>query len=133
MSRKLFTKEEDAVILRITTEATNNGIPLSTAFIKAADELEDRDVDSVQRRYNRIAKGKSVLSENELIVIKLKAIARDRTRDAEKVGKFKETHDELKKKNAQLQKDFDDLQRKYNELKESVMMALGEEVASTSE
>lgn len=55
---KLFTKEEDTLILSVTSEVKKEGIALTTAFFKISDELAELDPSAIERRYKRLKIGR---------------------------------------------------------------------------
>lgn len=144
-----YIPQEDSILQAIIEEAKQEGIPLSTAYIKIAEELQ-RPVGSVANRHRRLMKKdelgstprKKHLSESELLVLKLKSIKRDKERSAEKSNMYKEKYDDLKVDYNDLMKKHQQLQHEHQKLIDTVKEALGEsivedqaerEVAITSE
>jgi hypothetical protein len=130
-SRQIYTAEEDAIILSYVKEAQAEGLPVATAYIKIADEIT-RPVGSVSNRHGRIMKklnaGEELkyknsnkikqkgLSDSELIILKLKALKRDKLRSAEKTDMYKDQYKALSKEHETLQKNYQSLKAEYDKV-----------------
>lgn len=133
--RSNYTPEEDAVILAYAKEAEDEGMTLTTAFFKAADELK-RPVKSVTNRHRRLTKalkgeGKGKvkpLSDAEKLVLRLKALSRERERNAEKSELYKDKFEALKGEHEKLKKAYRQLQMEHQTLIDTVNNILGEEL-----
>lgn len=130
---KQYTSDEDATLLSIVKKAQDEGIPLATAYIKAADEL-GRAVKSVSNRHGRLInpgkksrRSAKSLSEGELLALKLKAIKRDNERNAEKSNMYKERYADLEKEHTALKKKYDSLLSEHENLIKTVKEVLGED------
>ncbi|TVX85959.1 hypothetical protein [Paenibacillus agilis] len=129
---KSFTKEQDVIILSVGKEAQEEGTSLHIAFIKIADEL-DRKVSSVYGRYKRLTTSlkngnTSALTDSEKVVLKLKALSREKERNAEKFDLYKEKFEALQKEHDILKRKHRKLQLEHQTLIDTVNKAIGEEV-----
>jgi hypothetical protein len=132
--RASYTPDEDAIVLSIVKEAIDEGLPLATGYLKAADEL-GRPVGSVSNRHRRLInpnkdastkKTDKVLSEGEKLALRLKALKRDRERSSEKSEMFKERFTDLEKEYTTLKKKYDALSIEHANLIKTVSDVLGE-------
>lgn len=129
-----YTTEEDAVVLAYCKEAEEEGVAWSTAYLKIAEVLQ-RPVGSVHNRHTRLrkalekgnSKNKVGISDGELLVAKLKSLAHEKKRNAEKSEMWKERYEELNRKHEQLEKKHNKLQSEHQLLINTVKEALGEE------
>jgi hypothetical protein len=137
--RATYTPEETEVVLAYVNEAKAAGVPLATAYIKAADELQ-RPVGSVSNHYGRlnrkmkngeigdgIRRTPKQLSESEQIVLKLKSLKRERQRSIEKSDMYKEKYDDLSAEHDGLKKKYQTLHTDHQKLLETIKDALGED------
>lgn len=131
--RTKFGPEEDAVIMAYAKEAEAEGMPYTTAYIRAADELK-RPVKSVTGRHRRLVKALEgsgnvkPLSDAEKLVLRLKALSREKERNAEKSGLYKDKFDALKEEHEKLKKAYHKLQMEHQALIDTVNSVLGEEL-----
>lgn len=133
VQRRTFTAEEDSTLLAIAKEAKDEGVPLATAFIKAADEL-GRPVKSVTNRYSRLRKAMGggqdglvrSLSETEQLTIKLKALAKEMGRRDEKQDIWRTKYMELQHDYNEAQSALRKLTAEHNNLINVVKDLLGE-------
>ncbi len=128
--RASYTPEEDATILAYCKEAQAEGATLKTAHIALADKLE-RPVGSVSNRYNRLIKkvDGGVLkgaTDGEMLVVRLKALAREKERNAEKSDHYKEMYRKLQNEHDDLKRQYKALQQEHQKLIDTVKEALGE-------
>lgn len=131
--RANYTPEEDAVIVAIVKEAQAERLPLSTAYMKAADELK-RPVKSVTNRHRRLVKaidgdteGVKPLSEADKLVLRLKAMQRQTERSVEKSDIYKQKFEALQEEHDELKKKYRSLQIQHDNLIRTVKQVIGED------
>ncbi|OME54133.1 hypothetical protein BSK59_16265 [Paenibacillus odorifer] len=127
-----YNADQDALIMSVGKEAVAEGTPLPIAFLKIADEM-GRPVSSIQGRYKRLQKAlkngndSTTISESDRIILKLKALHREKDRNAEKVDLFKNKFHALQKEHDNLKQEYRNLQLQYQTLIDTVKKVIGEE------
>lgn len=127
-----FTTDEDAIIMSYAKEAEDEGTPYMIAFIRPADEM-GKTVKSLVNRHRRLVKilknkENDTMSEAEKIVLRLKALNRERERNAEKSDLYKEKFDALKEEHEKLKMAHRKLQLEHQTLVNTVKNVLGDDL-----
>lgn len=130
--RKSYTPEEDQKILAYCDDAKKEGKPWNTTYIVLSDILL-RPVKSITNRHRRLMKDRdggrnsiNKLSEGERLILKLKNIKHENSRNAEKSELYKEKYDDLNREYKEIKKKYQILVQEHQALIATVKEALGE-------